>query len=58
LALGEENKQLQFALKELEEGMHLIMSDYRRIFSGYARSELLLDFARIQSGLVECNYEN
>nr|CAD2135662.1 unnamed protein product [Meloidogyne enterolobii] len=41
VALGEENKQLKFALKEMEDGMHLIMSDYRRVLSGFLRVENL-----------------
>jgi len=39
--LGEENRQLKFALKEMEDGMHLIMSDYRRVLSGFMRVENL-----------------
>ena len=41
IALGEENRQLRFALKELEEGMHMIMNDYRKTLSGMMRSETL-----------------
>lgn len=49
LALEEENRQLRFALKELEDGMHLIMNDYRRVFSGFIRSDLLYDLAKHSS---------
>ncbi|KAI1732009.1 SIKE family domain-containing protein [Ditylenchus destructor] len=46
MALEEENRQLRFALKEMEDGLHLIMNDYRRVFSGFIRSDLLFDFAK------------
>lgn len=46
LALEEENRQLRFALKEMEDGMHLIMADYRRVFTGLNRNELLIELAK------------
>uniref|UniRef100_A0A915DUV4 Uncharacterized protein n=2 Tax=Ditylenchus dipsaci TaxID=166011 RepID=A0A915DUV4_9BILA len=49
IALEEENRQLRFALKEMEDGLHLIMNDYRRVFSGFIRSDLLFDFAKIRN---------
>ncbi|KAL7075667.1 hypothetical protein ACQ4LE_005270 [Meloidogyne hapla] len=41
IALEEENRQLKLALKEMEDGMHLIMGDYRRVLSGFMRVETL-----------------
>jgi len=47
LALEEENRQLRYVLKEMEGGLHLIMEDYRQLFSGFMRSDLIFNFARI-----------
>ncbi|KAI1725519.1 SIKE family domain-containing protein [Ditylenchus destructor] len=52
MALEEENRQLRFALKEMEDGLHLIMNDYRRVFSGFIRSDLLFDFAKQRNNVV------
>ncbi|KAL3112794.1 hypothetical protein niasHT_019768 [Heterodera trifolii] len=48
IALEEENRQLRFALKEMEDGLHLIMNDYRKMFSGFMRGEELAELANAQ----------
>lgn len=48
MALEEENRQLRLALKEMEDGMHLIMSDYRRVCSDFMRADLLTNLAESQ----------
>jgi hypothetical protein len=48
IALEEENRQLRLALKELEDGMHLIMADYRKTLSGFMRTDTLDKAANAQ----------
>lgn len=52
LALEEENRQLRFALKEMEDGLHLIMNDYRKVLSGFMRAESLSQAASFQNKQV------
>lgn len=54
IALEEENRQLKFAVKELEDGMHLIMNDYRKVLSGFMRVENLDEAASSKSNNVCC----
>lgn len=52
LALEEENRQLRFSLKEMEEGLHMIMAEHRRIVSGFNRMDVLVELAEIQNKKV------
>uniref|UniRef100_A0A914HZF1 Uncharacterized protein n=1 Tax=Globodera rostochiensis TaxID=31243 RepID=A0A914HZF1_GLORO len=52
LALEEENRQLRFALKEMEDGLHLIMNDYRKVISDFMRADALTDVANAQNKKV------
>jgi hypothetical protein len=40
LALEEENRQLRCALREMEGGLHLVMTEYRRLASEFSHSDL------------------
>lgn len=52
IALEEENRQLRFSLKEMEEGLHMIMAEHRRIVSGFNRMDVLVDLAKSQNNKV------
>lgn len=45
ISLEEENRQLKFALKEFEDGMHMVMADYRNVIINFMRTDTLANLA-------------
>jgi hypothetical protein len=54
LALEEENRQLRCALKEMENGLQIIMGEYRHMVTTFDGFDLLSDLAKVNKETKVC----